>query len=120
MNPFEMVVLIVAIVTLGGVIRSKNGTRRGKGGARPVEDHVLKLRDGFRINRGSRPLAGWFLRFLENGNANGLCTKARIENEHRNLQALIGRGGRGVPAGLDDAGKRIRLFHRHEGERVQA
>ena len=40
MNPFEMVVLIVAIVTLGGVIRSKNGTRRGKGAARPVEDQM--------------------------------------------------------------------------------
>jgi hypothetical protein len=40
MNPFEMVVLIVAIVTLGGVIRSKNATRRGKGGARPVEDQL--------------------------------------------------------------------------------
>jgi len=40
MDPFQMVVLIVAIVTLGGVIRSKNGTRRGKGGARPVEDQM--------------------------------------------------------------------------------
>lgn len=40
MNPFEMVVLIVAIVTLGGVLRSKNGKRRGKGGARPVEDQM--------------------------------------------------------------------------------
>lgn len=40
MNPFEMVVLIVAIVTLGGVIRNKNGARRGKGGTRPVEEQM--------------------------------------------------------------------------------
>jgi hypothetical protein len=40
MNPFEMVVLIVAIVTLGGVIRSKNGTRRGKRGTAPVEEQM--------------------------------------------------------------------------------
>lgn len=40
MNPFEMVVLIVAIVTLGGVIRNKNGARRGKGRERPVEDQM--------------------------------------------------------------------------------
>lgn len=40
MNPFEMVVLIVAIVTLGGVIRSKNGTRRSRRGTAPVEDQM--------------------------------------------------------------------------------
>ena len=40
MNPFEMVVLIVAIVTLGGVIRSKNGTRRSRRGTAPVEEQI--------------------------------------------------------------------------------
>lgn len=40
MNPFEMVVLIVAIVTLGGVIRSKNGTRRSRRGTAPVEEQM--------------------------------------------------------------------------------
>ena len=40
MNPFEMVVLIVAIVTLGGVIRSKNGTRRSRRGIAPVEEQM--------------------------------------------------------------------------------
>jgi Tfp pilus assembly protein PilN len=40
MNPFEMVVLIVAIVTLGSVIRNKNGTRRNRRGAAPVEEQM--------------------------------------------------------------------------------
>ncbi len=30
MNPFEMVVLIVAIVTLGSIIRGKTGGKRSK------------------------------------------------------------------------------------------
>jgi len=32
MNPFEMVVLIVAIVTIGRIIAAKNGLRMGKRG----------------------------------------------------------------------------------------
>ena len=32
MNPFEMVVLIVAIVTIGSIIRAKHGTRKDRHG----------------------------------------------------------------------------------------
>ena len=47
MNPFEMVVLIVAIVTLGRIISGKNGLRRGRRyGADPAtEADNQRLRD---------------------------------------------------------------------------
>ena len=46
MNPFEMVVLIVAIVTIGSIIRNKTGGKRGKQGW-SVEDRLenQQLRD---------------------------------------------------------------------------
>lgn len=47
MNPFEMVVLIVAIVMFAGVIRARYGyTRHGSGGVDPKEHaENLRLRD---------------------------------------------------------------------------
>ena len=47
MNPFEMVVLIVAIVMIAGVLRSRHGYRRHRGGdgdaVEPAE--TLRLRE---------------------------------------------------------------------------
>lgn len=47
MNPFEMVVLIVAIVMFAGVMRARYGyTRHGRGGVDPKEHaENLRLRD---------------------------------------------------------------------------
>ena len=49
MNPFEMVVLIVAIVMIAGVLRSRHGSRRFRGrddGDEPVERaETLRLRE---------------------------------------------------------------------------
>ena len=47
MNPFEMVVLIVAIVTIGGIIRAKHGHRHARRGhPLPAEDpDTLRLRE---------------------------------------------------------------------------
>lgn len=41
MNPFEMVVLIVAIVTIGSLFRSRSGLKRGKSvGAASAQDQL--------------------------------------------------------------------------------
>lgn len=55
MNPFEMVVIIVAIVMIGRIISTRHGGRLGRGldagfgrrrGAEPAEDHEkLRLRE---------------------------------------------------------------------------
>ena len=48
MNPFEMVVLIVAIVTIGGIFRSKHGLRKDRQGnavAAPNDAESRQLRD---------------------------------------------------------------------------
>ena len=47
MNPFEMVVLIVAIVMIAGVFKSRHGSRRrSRNGAEPVEHaETLRLRE---------------------------------------------------------------------------
>jgi hypothetical protein len=48
MNPFEMVVLIVAIVTIGGIFRSKHGLRKDRLGnavAAANDAESLQLRD---------------------------------------------------------------------------
>lgn len=45
MNPFEMVVLIVAIVTIGGMFRARHGGRRGlrgETGASDAEAHQMR------------------------------------------------------------------------------
>jgi hypothetical protein len=47
MNPFEMVVLIVFIVMVGNVLRSRGGSRRrlrGDEGSQPVEDRAETMR----------------------------------------------------------------------------
>lgn len=47
MNPFEMVVLIVAIVTIGSIFRAKHGIRRDKNGEWRAKDSAenRQLRD---------------------------------------------------------------------------
>jgi uncharacterized protein YlxW (UPF0749 family) len=47
MNPFEMVVLIVAMVMIAGVLKSRHGSRRhGRDDSDPVERaETLRLRD---------------------------------------------------------------------------
>ena len=47
MNPFEMVVLIVAIVMIAGVLRSRQGSRRlGRNDGEPAENiETLRLRE---------------------------------------------------------------------------
>lgn len=48
MNPFEMVVLIVAIVTVGSIIRAKHGVRKDRHGnpvAVPNDAESRQLRD---------------------------------------------------------------------------
>jgi len=47
MNPFEMVVLIVAIVMIAGVFKSRHGSRRrNRNGAEPIEHaETLRLRE---------------------------------------------------------------------------
>ena len=47
MNPFEMVVLIVAIVMIAGVFKARHGSlRRGRDDGEPIERaETLRLRD---------------------------------------------------------------------------
>lgn len=55
MNPFEMVVLIVAIVTIGGIFRAKHGIRKDRHGNdvsvpntaenRQLRDEIKQLKD---------------------------------------------------------------------------
>lgn len=55
MNPFEMVVLIVAIVTIGSIIRAKHGVRKDRHGnpvavsndaeSRQLRDEIKQLKE---------------------------------------------------------------------------
>jgi hypothetical protein len=55
MNPFEMVVLIVAIVTIGGMFRAKHGLRKDRQGnsvvvandaeSRQMRDEIKQLKE---------------------------------------------------------------------------
>lgn len=55
MNPFEMVVLIVAIVTIGGIFRAKHGIRKDRHGneivvqndaeSRQLRDEIKQLKE---------------------------------------------------------------------------
>src|SRR5208282_3798972 len=87
---------------------------------RAREDGVLEIGGGVLVHVGVDPAAGLVVALLaEHAGLHAVGAQFAAEDEDVDLEALVGRGGRAVPIGDDDAAKGIGRGQGHEGNRVE-
>src|SRR5579883_672872 len=86
---------------------------------RPRQDGVLDVGAGLLLDRRIDPLAAGVALLAEDAAAHAVGAQLAPEDENVDLEALVGRLGRAVPIGDDDAAEGIGRGQRHEGDGVE-